>query len=193
MIKAIIFDFAGVISTEAYWMWLSKNVSEFGTKQEYFMEIADKIDKADISNDDFVKILSEETGIPAEEIRDSVFEELVINTELLALIEKLKKHYKLGLLSNYHGVWLRHLLEKYELYPYFDEVIISSEHKIIKPEPEIFHKMVTMLGVAENESVFIDDKQKNADASERVGMHGLLFTTNEKLKEDFQKLGMTIA
>lgn len=111
MIKALIFDFAGVITTEAYWIWLNKNVAEFATKQEYFMEVADKIDKAEMTNREFVKILSDETGIPEEEIRDSVFEELVINKSLLALIEQLKNQYKIGLLSNYHGEWLRHLLE----------------------------------------------------------------------------------
>lgn len=191
MIKAIIFDFAGVIGTDGYWIWLKENVTDLESKREYYQKISEQVDKAAISNPEFVKAISDDTGIPEDKIWQEIYKEIVINDELLKFIKQLKKKYKIGLLSNFTSPWLREIFENYNLHSYFDQLIISSEHKLIKPEPEIFHKMLKMLKVKKNEAIFIDDRQIHVDAANSIGIKGMLFASNQRLKNDLKEMGVT--
>ena len=49
MTKALIFDFAGVIGVDAYWVWLEENVSDLALQRDYFQAIADQVDRAEIT------------------------------------------------------------------------------------------------------------------------------------------------
>ena len=190
MIKAIIFDFAGVIGVDGYWIWFKKNIPDLGSKREYYQKVSEQVDRAIIPHSEFMKMLSKDTGIVEEKIWQEVYEEIVINDELLKLIKQLKKKYKIGLLSNFTFPWLREILANRNLYSYFDQIIISSEHKLLKPEPKIFHKILKMLDVIKKEAVFIDDRQTNVDAANRIGIKSILFSSNEHLREQFKEIGI---
>ena len=106
MIKAIIFDFAGVIGTDGYWVWLKENVKDIENKIAHFQELSEKVDRGTITNKEFVDSLSQKTGIDSKEIWPAVFERIIINNGLLEYIRKLKANYKIGLLSNFTYEWL---------------------------------------------------------------------------------------
>jgi HAD superfamily hydrolase (TIGR01509 family) len=192
MIKAIIFDFAGVIGAEAYWNWLRKKIPNLDNKKHYFEEIANKVDKGTISEPEFVEAIAKEIHLPHEKIREEIFQELVINDGLLTLIKSLKKHYKIGLLSNYSHVWLEKILDVYHLQEYFDEIFISSRHGFIKPEVEAFQTILSKLHVSINEAVFTDDRQDNVDAGNKIGLKSFLYKNNEKLKQDLLTYGVNL-
>ncbi|MDP3697004.1 MAG: HAD-IA family hydrolase [Candidatus Taylorbacteria bacterium] len=111
---------------------------------------------------------------------------------MLQYIAELKKHYKIGLLTNYTYEWLDEIFEKYNLAHYFDQKLISSRYKLIKPEPEAFLKMLELLQVKKEEAVFIDDRQRLVDASNELGLKAFLFTDNEKLKQDLENYGVKV-
>lgn len=188
MIKAIIFDFAGVIGADGYWIWLRKNIPDIESKREYYQKISEQVDGATISNAEFVKAISDNSGISEDRIWKEIYPEIVINKELLNFIKDLKKKYRIGLLSNFTSPWLREIFNKHNLHEYFDEVIISSEHKLIKPDPAIFKKILKMLGVSSNEAVFIDDRQVHVDAANKLDIKGILFSSNQQLKDEFREL-----
>lgn len=114
--------------------------TEHREEKAQFQAFADKVDRGLITGKDYVQLISQETGKPAENIWPEIFERILINHQLIHVIKKLKQHYKIGLLSNFVYEWLDHLLIHHRLHQYFDEIVISSKHKIIKPEPEIFQK-----------------------------------------------------
>lgn len=190
MIKAIIFDFGGVIATDGYWIWLGENVPDLEEKRPFFQKISEEVDKGIISNKAFVTQIARETGKDINLIWPQIFQKYVINAELLQYIAELKKQYKIGLLTNFTYEWLDEILQKYNLAPYFDQILISSRHKLIKPEPEAFLKILELLQVTKEEAVFIDDRQGHIDASNMIGLKAFLFTTNEKLKEDLENYGV---
>jgi len=47
---------------------------------------------------------------------------------------------------------------------------------IAKPAPEIFWHCLQGLGVDPGEILFLDDRPENAQAAERLGMHGIVYT-----------------
>ena len=55
----------------------------------------------------------------------------------------------------------------------FDEVVISGEVGLRKPQPEIYLLAAERLKVEPNECVFVDDFKVNADGAAAVGMLGI--------------------
>lgn len=188
MIKAFIFDFAGVIGADGYWIWLREKLPELENKKTYFQEISEKVDRGDITNKKFVELIAKATNASIETIWKEIYEKITINKKLLNYIEELKKKYTIGLLSNFTFEWIDELFLKHNLSQYFEEIIISSRLKIIKPDPKIFEKMINLLKIDKSEAVFIDDRQYNVDAANKFGIKSLLFISNDKLKKDIKNL-----
>lgn len=56
----------------------------------------------------------------------------------------------------------------------FDEVVLSTDHQIRKPDPRIFQITADRLGLNPQECVFVDDTEDNLVAAARLGMRVLL-------------------
>jgi len=183
MIKAFIFDFAGVITTkDVYWDWIREKKLE--GKKEIFERLSQDVDRASITHERFIADFAREMGVPEETVWPEIRKRFLVNNELVSLIGTLKKKHKIGLLSNFTYPWISELLKEYNLHGHFDEILISSEEKMIKPDPKFFNKMFGLLGVEPSEAVFLDDKQSNVDGALKLGMKALLFTTNDQFAKD---------
>jgi len=192
MIKALIFDWAGVLATDGYWVWVLKNIKNIANRKEYFDHLSMDVDSAKISHNEFMEILARESRKTQEEVWQEVKNEIVLNDKLISLVKKMKGKYQIGLLSNFTFPWLSEILTENNLWILFDKNIISSEYKMIKPNPEIFQKMLRMLNLKPEETVFIDDRQIHIEGARRLGLEGILFINNAQFIEDLEKLGIKI-
>ena len=190
MIKAIVFDWAGVIGVDGYWVWLIKNIPNIVDRKDYFQGLSEEVDSAKISHDEFMKILAQESKKSEEQVWEEIEKEIVLNQELITFIKKLKIKYKIALLSNFTFPWLDKILIDNNLWELFDENVISSQYKMIKPDPRIFKKMLEILNIKSEEGIFVDDRQMHVDGAERVGIKAIVFKDNEQLVKDLQKLGV---
>lgn len=59
---------------------------------------------------------------------------------------------------------------------YFEQVFVSAELGMIKPDPEIYRHVVRQLGIEPAEMVFIDNKKVNVEGAESIGALGHHFT-----------------
>ena len=191
MIKAIIFDFFGVISSEVSPFWFAERY-----EHEKALELKEKYmslsDRGDVSENETFESLSRLSGESAADIRADFTRRAVINQDTVELIKLLKSNYKIVLLSNAMGTWLRGILEKNSLPELFDEIIISSEVRLIKPEPEIFNLALSRIGVQADEAIFLDDNKANADGASAIGLHGIVFTDAENAKIELLAKGIKI-
>ena len=187
MIKAIIFDFAGVIGTEGYSLWAKeKKAQGIEATGTYFHDISNRLDRGDITREEFTQDLSKKVGTDSKKIWGEMLKKIKINHELLNIITKLRRNYKIGLLTNYNYLWMNELFSIYKLEKYFDSKVISSLHKVIKPEKKIYQISLELLKIKPEEAIFFDDRQRNIDGGESVGIKSFLFTTNQKLIEDLR-------
>lgn len=189
MIKAIIFDFAGVIGADGYWVWLRTVVPDIDSQKPYFLELSEEVDRGTISNREFLERLSKRIGVPERIIWPAVKREIIINRGLLELIKSLKEKYKIGMLSNFTHEWLREVINENHLESYFDQILISSEQKLIKPELEFFQKMLDLLGVNKGEVIFIDDRDYQIKAANKFGIKSIQYVSNDQLEKDLRSLG----
>ncbi|MEK7097070.1 MAG: HAD family phosphatase [Patescibacteria group bacterium] len=192
MIKSIIFDFAGVIGSDGYWVLLKERLLNFEDKKIFFHDLSIKVDDGTINNKEFVEIIASELKMPEDIVWKEIFKKVIINQELLTLISQLKKNYKICLLTNYTHEWMSELIDIYKLDKYFDVKVISSLEKLAKPDKKIYLIALSRLNLKPNEAIFIDDRQYNVDGGEEVGIKSLLFVSNEQLIKDLKNLEIKV-
>ncbi|HEY9077968.1 MAG TPA: HAD family phosphatase [Anaerolineaceae bacterium] len=119
------------------------------------------------------------------QIRSEFFEGDILDRDLLMWIKALRSQVKVGILSNAMDD-LRQRMD--ELQPgvlaEFDEVAISAEMGIAKPDMRAFLFAVDRLGVRPWETLFIDDMLHNIEGAEKAGLVGLRFQSSDQVKED---------
>jgi len=186
MIKAIIFDFYGVIRSDDYHNWLSRH----GFKNDNKASMTKDQDAGIKTSDQFFEALSIMSHMPADKIKKEFNNRASLNEKLLALILNLKNNYKIAILSNANSDSLRNILKDASIEQLFDEVIISSEIGIIKPSPEIFTHALRKLQVEPNEAIFIDDNPEFVDAATKLGITGICFTDFNPLVGQLKKIGL---
>ena len=75
----------------------------------------------------------------------------------------------------------------------FDEVVISGQVGLHKPEPEIFRMGAERIGVPPEQCVFVDDLKENCEGAEAVGMTAILHRgADTTLPELEELLGMEL-
>jgi epoxide hydrolase-like predicted phosphatase len=96
-----------------------------------------------------------------------------------------------GLISN---SWGTSIYDPDALEGMFDEIVISGDVGLHKPQPEIYQLAADRLGVAPEECVFVDDLRENVRGAEEVGMTAVLHrdtaVTVARLEELF---GLTLS
>lgn len=76
------------------------------------------------------------------------------------------------------------------LFELFDGTVVSGEEKMVKPNPEIYNLLLGRYNLNASESVFIDDRLRNVDGANQVGIQGILFTGSNNLKEQLFQLSI---
>jgi HAD superfamily hydrolase (TIGR01509 family) len=90
-------------------------------------------------------------------------------------------------------VSLRGRLERDGLHALFDDVVVSAEVGMAKPEPAIFRRAVDRLGLAPAECVFVDDWDQNVEAAREVGMRGVIHRVDKGDDLSKQLLALGVA
>lgn len=106
-----------------------------------------------------------------------------------AWLKELKvRGYRVYLLSNYGVNTFAEAKRSFAFLNNADGMVISYEIGHIKPEPEMYEELIHRYGVEPEESVFIDDLQLNVEAAERMGFHGIRFTTRAEVLKKLEDL-----
>ena len=184
--KLIIFDFFGVISSEIAPVWLRKYFNEEDAKR-IKSEIVSKVDSGEITEMELYRQLGELANVTPDEVAKDWMDLVKINEELVEFIRKIKENHKVILLSNASSTYLRKILNRYELIPLFDEIIISSEVKLVKPGSEIYQLALDRMQVKPEESVMIDDNMVNVNGAKQIGIDGILYTNVNSLIEELKQ------
>ncbi len=116
---------------------------------------------------------------------------LGISRDKIDLINELKKHYKIYILSNTnitHISFLNHWLEKnHGLINWFDNafdaVFYSHEIGFKKPEVEAYNYVIDHIPDDKNNMLFVDDLSENVSAARRAGIHAFVYDGKLDLAE----------
>lgn len=101
---------------------------------------------------------------------------------MLEFVEAAKaKVARLVLLSNLHYDGARYIRQGpgRAWAERFDELVISCEHKLLKPEPEIYKLALESAGARGAETLFVDDSPGNVEAARAAGLSSFRFLNEE--------------
>jgi len=196
-IKAIIFDFAGVLTTSGCWPILAKKLSirlkidkELITKQLYADE--DPFVRGNQSVHDFWEQNLKKIGIPLNAFLEEFSSWYELNQKTLELAGILKKSFRVVIFSDNFDPATPAIRKDPTLKGIFEEMFFSNEMHLIKAEEESFKQVLKELGLKAEECVFIDDKEKNMFHPKNLGIHTILFKNVGQAGQELEALGIKL-
>ena len=198
MIKDIVFDFGGVLTTidteRALQRFRDLGVEE---PEQYINSYCQKgpffeLENGDIDAEEFCRRLGQicNREITFEQAKEAWLGFLVeIHTTLLEHLQTLRGSYRLSVLSNTNPFIQSWALTKdftpvgKSLADYFDILFFSYRMHCSKPSREIYCKMLANGGMRAEETLFVDDSTKNIEAAREVGIRTLLVENGEDWRE----------
>ncbi len=104
--------------------------------------------------------------------------------------DELKGRYQLLALSNTNEMHFEYLFRTHPLVSRFHDHVLSYQVGCLKPEPAIYEAALFKAGKSPEEVLFIDDRMENIEGAEQLGIQGILFVDEERLKESLRKRGL---
>jgi len=198
-IKAIIFDFGGVLIN-----WDPRNLfRHFFTNSQEMENFLREIDFYSW-NSEQDKGRSFEEGIAQLSAQFPHYSKLIssyyerweesLDGPITATIEILytlkNNNYSLYGLSNWSAETYPRVREKFSFFELFDDIIISGNVKLNKPDPSIFNLFLARNGYTASECIFIDDSPPNIDTAKDLGFITIHFTSPIKLRVSLEQIGV---
>lgn len=104
---------------------------------------------------------------------------------LLDFCRKLKSRYKLGIISDAESS-ARKMVETWVNDELFDVIVFSSEVGVCKPDSYIFQYTLEKLGIEANETIFLDDREKNVIGAKALGIHAIHYENSNQAIESLK-------
>lgn len=186
MIKAIIFDCFGVLTTD-HWREFLHNVPT-DVRQELHV-LNSLLDSSQINRKEFFARATQVSRYSEQELEQAMAPVNSKNSKLINYINELRKqNYKIGVISNVGSNWIRETLLTTEEAHLFDEMILSYEVRMTKPDHRIFMLAAEKLAVEPDECVFIDDIKDYCEAARAVGMQAIVYDNFSQMRVELEQL-----
>lgn len=143
-------------------------------------EAIERIVNRDIKNKEFIEIAFENWYEMLRPLNDTVM-----------LIKELKnKGFNLYYLSNFHLKAFDYVIKKNEVFKLFDGGVVSFKEKLLKPEKEIYTKILEAYDLKADECIFIDDVFENVEGANKEGIKGIQFKNVKDLRKELNNCGV---
>lgn len=96
--------------------------------------------------------------------------------------------YLLYALTNWSAETFHLARARYGFLSLFEQIIVSGEKGLVKPEPEIYELLVEQTGIDPACSVFIDDREENVRAAEQLGFASITFREPSQLRQSLTEM-----
>ena len=201
MIKDIVFDFGGVLTTIDTNRALARfNALGLPNPKDYINSYCQKgpffaLENGDIGAEEFCGELGLlcQRNVSYDEAKDAWCGFITeVHVEYLEFLQQLRSQYRLSVLSNTNP-FIQSLARSPQFTPcgkslddYFDMLFLSYCMGCSKPGEEIYRKMLATGSMVAEETLFIDDSDKNLEAAAKVGIKTLKVENGEDWREKLQ-------
>jgi putative hydrolase of the HAD superfamily len=188
MIKAIIFDCFGVLVGKGFEQTYRTAGGDPVRDRAFIEHTLGKANLGLISDTEFRAAMARQAGISPTHWSRAVKSAELLNTDLLTYIAQLHGTYKTAILSNANRGVLERKIGQQWLEEGFDEVIVSAEVGIAKPDPRVYQLVIDRLDVTPHECLYIDDREGFLKVARQLGMEGLLYENFQQIKRSMSEL-----
>lgn len=188
-VRAVLWDFGGVILTSPFEAF-ARYERETGLPKDFIRRLNSnnphdnawaRLERGDVDMDGFAELFEAEARALGQRLDGRAVIGLLsgdVRPEMVAALRAVRGRYRTACLTNNvrsgSGPGMARSAEKAaqiaEIMRLFDEVIESSRVGVRKPEPRFYQIACERLGVAPEESVFLDDLGINLKPARAMGM-----------------------
>ncbi|MBW3015654.1 HAD-IA family hydrolase [Candidatus Woesearchaeota archaeon] len=195
MIKAIVFDLAGVLYYPGTFKKFARGLNErsgvsYKTIRKAHRTIWYDWKSGKISDKKAYLKVKEEFNLNTKTLswfKKAIKTEFWINKSLFNMIAKLKD-YELYVLSNNINDIINPLVKRHNLDKIFKKIYISQKIKLVKPEKKIFKYFLKETKHKPEECIFIDNELRNIDAAKSLGFKTIHYKNIKDFKLELKKL-----
>jgi putative hydrolase of the HAD superfamily len=183
MIKAVVFDFGGVLAEEGFRGGLKAIGKKNGLDPDGFYAVASELVYQTgyvtgmAVESEFWKAVREKTGIGGldEELRSEILQRFVLRSGMLEYVEKLRASGFVTAILSDQTNWLDEIDEKTPLFSRFDYVFNSFKLKKGKRDASVFRDICSTMALRPDEVLFIDDNVDNVKRALGAGLNAFHF------------------
>jgi len=194
--KLLIFDSFGVLFTKGFASSIEYLEAAFNKPQQEIESIYRKyeieFDLGKFTEQDFWAKINHDLGT---NIHYDVLSNLVINSykvkkDTVKLIKFLKhnSNYQIVLFSNFRRSWFDRLDKKYNVSPLFDDVYISSDNGLLKPDTKVFDYIGNKRNTLKDNMLLIDDETINISSMLKWGGKGVCYVDSSVAEKEIRQL-----
>ena len=106
---------------------------------------------------------------------------------LASLLKDLSKHYKIAIFTNSRKVWAQNAVRKLGISKIIKRRYLVYAERVdnkLKPEPAAFRLMFKCTGIKPQETLFLDDKERNVSAARKLGMKAIMVDMTGQRRRD---------
>jgi len=183
MIKAVVFDFGGVLAEEGFREGLKAIGRKNGLNPDNFFAVAGEL----VYQTGYVTGMSDEsaywsavrkkTGISGDDkdLREELLKRFVLRTEMVRCVGKLKSSGFVAAILSDQTNWLDEINRKTPFFHYFHYVFNSFHIRKSKRDTTIFRDICSEMGLNSHEVLFIDDNKENIKRASGEGLKVIHF------------------
>jgi 2-haloacid dehalogenase len=108
----------------------------------------------------------------------------------VSVLNQLKGKYRLFGLSNWSGETFPAAFRRFPFFKEFEGIVISGDEKMKKPDPEIYHLLLSRYQIEAENSTFIDDNAENIRAAKEIGFSTVHFNQETDLEVELKKMNL---
>ena len=196
MITWFLFDLGNTLIKLAYERVLANICAASTVTRDDLLEILEEpggyrdMERGAVSFWEFYEFICEKTGYRGS-IRDfhtvwaDFFDGPISGAE--DLLERVRARYRVAFLSNSNEVHAEDIPKKFAtLFQKDDRFIFSHRFRVAKPDPEMFHRALEVIGARAPEVVLIDDLLENVLGARGVGMKAYQFRDSATLVRELE-------
>ncbi len=134
-------------------------------------------------------------GVTDAQIEQAICNFIIdIPTHRLEALRMLRQKYGTYVLSNTNPIMFEGVIarlfqkEGRDIHAYFDGITVSYKAKHNKPAPEIFDYAITTMNIQPEQTLFLDDGQRNIDAAAAKGFHVALVHEGEEFIDILKRM-----
>jgi putative hydrolase of the HAD superfamily len=195
-IRAVLFDFGGVLATEGFRKRLADLARQQGLDpQAVHQAAADAIYESGYilgkgTAADFWRILRAKTGLAgdAPSLFDAIAARFHLRPRMFALVRALRAQGYITAILSDQSDWLDRLDAQLNFFPSFDKVYNSFHLGKGKRDPSIFDDVARDLGLVPHAIVFVDDDPGNVERARSRGIKAMLFQNEDQCMHDLEAL-----
>jgi putative hydrolase of the HAD superfamily len=195
MIRAVLFDFGGVLAEEGFREGLKAIAKGKGLDPGEFYKISSDLVyttgyiTGGCDEHSYWNAVRKRTGAKGtdHEFREEILKKFKLRPGVISVAEKIKSYGLIvGILSDQSN-WLDELDRRTSFHHQFDYVFNSYHLKKTKRDPSIFREVSSLLGVRPKEVLFVDDNFGNIKRASRQGLRGVHFKGAREFQMEIKK------